>query len=397
MARLGVLGGVLAAVLVVIGLAVGRTAAATKSVQALSSLMFSPASVNVAVGDTVSWSGLSYPHTVTWEDGSLGSSGGDTYSRTFDTAGTFKYYCSIHGGPNGVGMAGVVVVGDPATATSTATVTSTPVATATLVPQSGALSAALFGSNQVPAVTTSGYGGVRLTLDAASGTITGQYAFNSLTSSITNAHIHSGAAGTNGPVLIDFTSLVTATSGTFTKTGIAATDINAILANPGGYYFNVHTTNNPGGEVRGQLGAAPRVVATSLGASLLGANQVPPVSSGGSGTVVLTLDPTAGTINGTWNVSGVTSSITNGHIHAGPAGTNGPVIVDFSSQIPAAGGQFTTTKSGVAADVVNAILYAPAGFYVNLHTTANTSGEVRGQLGPQRVLLPAEVRAARID
>jgi hypothetical protein len=34
-----------------------------------------------------------------------------------------------------------------------------------------------------------------------------------------------------------------------------APTINAIVANPAGFYFNVHTTLNPGGAVRGQLSA----------------------------------------------------------------------------------------------------------------------------------------------
>ena len=42
----------------------------------------------------------------------------------------------------------------------------------------------------------------------------------------------------------------------FTKNGVAPTDpatINAIINNPAGFYFNVHSTLNPGGVVRGQL------------------------------------------------------------------------------------------------------------------------------------------------
>ena len=33
-----------------------------------------------------------------------------TYQYTFNTVGTFDYYCSAHGGPNGVGMSGIVTV-----------------------------------------------------------------------------------------------------------------------------------------------------------------------------------------------------------------------------------------------------------------------------------------------
>jgi plastocyanin len=52
-------------------------------------------------------------HTITADDGSFDSgilNPGDTFSLTFDTPGTSAYYCQIHGGPGGVGMAGTIVV-----------------------------------------------------------------------------------------------------------------------------------------------------------------------------------------------------------------------------------------------------------------------------------------------
>jgi hypothetical protein len=75
------------------------------------------------------------------------------------------------------------------------------------------------------------------------------------------AHIHPGAAGTAGGVLVD-TGLSPAAPinmpngvGSFTATGVnvPATDLNNIINNPAGFYFNVHTVLNPGGAVRGQL------------------------------------------------------------------------------------------------------------------------------------------------
>ncbi|HZR00037.1 MAG TPA: CHRD domain-containing protein [Chloroflexota bacterium] len=384
------------AIPVVVALA-APSSAATANVTSGPGFSFSPQTVNVAVGDTVTWSGLAFTHTVSADDGSWGftvTSSSDTFSHTFAAAGTYRYYCAIHGGPNGVGMAGVVVVGSGGTATDTPTVTPTATPTPTPVGRPSAVSAALFGANQVPAVTTSAYGGVRLSLDPSTGQITGQYSFVNLSSSITGAHIHSGGAGTNGPVVVDLTGLVTGTNGSFTRTGVSPTLVDEIAANPANYYFNVHTTANSSGEIRGQLASAPLVVSNALGARLLGSSQVPPVNTTGGGTVILTFDAAAGTINGSWNVTGLSSNATNAHIHAGPAGANGPVVVDFSSQVPAAGGLFNTSTTGVPVDVIEAILYAPAGFYVNVHTTANSSGEVRGQLAPQRIFLPTDPRAA---
>jgi len=77
------------------------------------------------------------------------------------------------------------------------------------------------------------------------------------------AHIHVGAAGVNGSIVFNTTLsptgdavVLTNGSGTFTKSGIAPGDVatfNAIINNPAGYYFNVHSTLNPGGVARGQL------------------------------------------------------------------------------------------------------------------------------------------------
>jgi hypothetical protein len=76
------------------------------------------------------------------------------------------------------------------------------------------------------------------------------------------AHIHPGAAGVAGPVLVPVTGLsatapILMGDGTvnLTFTGIALQQdwATQIVANPAGYYFNVHTPFNTGGAVRGQL------------------------------------------------------------------------------------------------------------------------------------------------
>jgi hypothetical protein len=78
---------------------------------------------------------------------------------------------------------------------------------------------------------------------------------------LTLAHIHPGALGVNGPALIS-TQIVAGDvpmpngSGTLNKPGIPVTPVdtaNQLLNNPSGYYFNIHTSLNPGGAARGQL------------------------------------------------------------------------------------------------------------------------------------------------
>src|SRR6185436_18897361 len=75
------------------------------------------------------------------------------------------------------------------------------------------------------------------------------------------SHIHEGPPGVIGPVRIDsgITAgtpvTVVAGNASFSKSDISTTaaQIASIIANPGGFYFNVHSTLNPVGVVRGQL------------------------------------------------------------------------------------------------------------------------------------------------
>jgi hypothetical protein len=135
----------------------------------------------------------------------------------------------------------------------------------------------LLPSNEVPAITnadSTGRGTVTITFnvtrDAAGaitgGTVTFEAPLNSFPAGTTvrAAHIHNGAAGVNAPVFID-TGLTAAnaivlTNGTGTLSfqnvsgsTVTPTNLQAVIDNPAGHYFNVHTTLNPGGAVRGQL------------------------------------------------------------------------------------------------------------------------------------------------
>jgi plastocyanin len=67
---------------------------------------FSPATLTVKVGTTVTWKGVSGSHTVTSDAGApmtfdQSISEGGTVTVTFTTAGTYKYHCSIHASMHG--------------------------------------------------------------------------------------------------------------------------------------------------------------------------------------------------------------------------------------------------------------------------------------------------------
>jgi hypothetical protein len=77
---------------------------------------------------------------------------------------------------------------------------------------------------------------------------------------ITKAHIHNGAVGVNAGIFLDVnlaSGELTLANGTgsITKSGISVPSDKAaaIIGNPAGHYFNVHTALNPDGAIRGQL------------------------------------------------------------------------------------------------------------------------------------------------
>jgi plastocyanin len=73
---------------------------------------FSPANLSVATGATVTWTWAmgDVEHTVTFDDNAPGSNrqSSGTFQRTFGTAGTYTYFCSVHGKAV---MSGSVTVG----------------------------------------------------------------------------------------------------------------------------------------------------------------------------------------------------------------------------------------------------------------------------------------------
>src|SRR5882672_1642318 len=110
----------------------------------------------------------------------------------------------------------------------------------------------LTGETETPAgdPVANGTATIRLRLGQAQACF--KIAAKNLPSASIGAHIHSGAAGTAGPVVVPLgTPGADGTSG-----GCATTTrplVAAILKDPGSYYVNVHTNENPAGAIRGQL------------------------------------------------------------------------------------------------------------------------------------------------
>lgn len=72
--------------------------------------VYSPTQVTIAVGDTVEWQGDFSSHPLVSDDGLWPThSTGMVFDFAFTTPGTFRFHCQVHGGPNGIGMAGEVI------------------------------------------------------------------------------------------------------------------------------------------------------------------------------------------------------------------------------------------------------------------------------------------------
>ncbi|MBI5445698.1 MAG: CHRD domain-containing protein [Deltaproteobacteria bacterium] len=155
--------------------------------------------------------------------------------------------------------------------------------------------------------------------------------------------------------------------------------VDALLR--GKTYFQVHTQDNPGGEVRGQIGPA------SLSATLSGANEVPPVTTSGTGSGSFTVNSDQDALAFSVTFTGLGSATTGSHIHKGNPGENGPVI------FPLASGSFASPITGLLTSAnanpgtddqfledVDDILSGET--YVNVHTVNNGDGEIRGQIQP---------------
>jgi hypothetical protein len=109
------------------------------------------------------------------------------------------------------------------------------------------LTVKLSGANEVPPVQTSATGQGKITVNN-DGTVTGSVTTTGVAG--TMAHIHLGTSGKNGPVIIPLTK----NGDTYTvPPGAKLTGPQMDAFKTGDLYVNVHSADNKGGEIRGQL------------------------------------------------------------------------------------------------------------------------------------------------
>jgi hypothetical protein len=117
-------------------------------------------------------------------------------------------------------------------------------------------------------------------------------------------------------------------------------------------------------------------VFTGDNVTLSGAQEVPPVTTQGSGSGTITVKDDK-SVSGSVTIKGFTA--TAAHIHAGAAGKNGPVIIPLTKS---SDGNTWSVPEGRKLTDAQYNDYKAGNLYVNVHSAAYKGGEVRGQLKP---------------
>lgn len=121
------------------------------------------------------------------------------------------------------------------------------------------LTTTLTGAQEVPAGVgdANGTGTAELTLNAGQEDVCYELTWQNLDGTVQRAHVHEAPAGVNGPIVVSLFE-GQSFSGTGSATGCDLGDatrdeIKRILADPSGFYVNIHDSVRPGGAIRGQL------------------------------------------------------------------------------------------------------------------------------------------------
>ncbi len=237
---------------------------------------------------------------------------------------------------------------------------------------------------------TGAYGTTRATFIHDTNTLNYEVSVTGIPSA-TASHIHRAPIGVSGPVVVDLLAGKVLSDGGTIRGSVVLTPAQVAQLFAGNYYVNVHTVAFPGGELRGQL--FPREAVRAFGTQLSGEREVPPVASSGSGSALVLLSDAQDEFAFFVNVTGIPSA-TLAHIHEGPTSGIGPVVFDL---LALGGGTLdpATPISGTSPISPSQVIsLRDGGFYVNVHTVANPTGELRGQLEPNETLLQAALSGA---
>ncbi len=256
------------------------------------------------------------------------------------------------------------------------------------------LRATIDGAQEVPANSSPASGSAIMLYDLGANKFDLIVSINNLANTATASHIHEGAPGVAGPVVTGLgAEAVYSRSGnsltaTFRSIAHLGTPLTLLQ---GGAYFNIHTAQFPGGEIRGRLVPQPkRLVANMTVAQEAAA--FPAVNLAGLndfGGAVMYYDLLANRISLRISVYNFNNTLNNSHFHEGAPGVSGGVVVTLGNNANATfanGGSYSNVNGHIAGtfDIPytggDPIKLLTGGAYLNFHSTAFAAGELRGQV-----------------
>ncbi|NNE25625.1 MAG: CHRD domain-containing protein, partial [Saprospiraceae bacterium] len=227
------------------------------------------------------------------------------------------------------------------------------------------------GDQEVPAVQTNAIGLITANLTQVLNTLEINAYFKDLSSHVIGAHLHMAVEGENGGVVADLSSMVNGQSIT------GSVDVSSFIDDlkAGNIYLNIHTENNPGGEIRAQLNEWSGITADGW---IAGEQSVPANITPGLGLTAINLSPDRSMLT-VWAVTDdLSGDIAAAHLHLGEQGANGGVWVNVSDAVVDGNIQFSTSDF----DAEQLTAFLSGGVYLNVHTADFPDGEIRAQVYP---------------
>jgi hypothetical protein len=223
-------------------------------------------------------------------------------------------------------------------------------------------SASLSGAAEVPGNPSAAMASGSVTVDPNTMIITGAVVSSGIQG--TQAHIHEGAAGVAGPVVIPLSG---GAGGVWSiPAGTMLTSAQYASLQAGNYYFNVHSADVPAGEIRGQIELV------TMFASLDGTQETPASGSSASGSGVLSVNAATGAAYGGIRTQGLTGIAS--HVHEGAVGVAGGVDLPLTGD-----GTLWSLPDASTLTAAQVTTFMAGGLYGNVHSVAFPSGEIRGQ------------------
>ena len=230
---------------------------------------------------------------------------------------------------------------------------------------------------EVPPVDLEGaHGNARIVVDTVSGGLEVVGDYSGMSSVVQAAHIHGFAdREQNAGVMLEL-SVTGGVEGRISGRGTLSNEQRAGLFS-GLTYVNVHTINNGAGEVRGQIidDQMRRFRIPITADQAVPGPAVEGAAPEGSAIVAVDLPTSIASVRGRF--SGMTSDVSAAHIHGfADRGETAGVLIPLTVS---GGTEGTLSAVGaISADTLAGILSGRT--YINIHTTNNGSGEIRGQI-----------------